>query len=405
MSRIPSSVVCALLSVAVALPAFAAPSAAIIAKVEGETREKSESELWNQVRELKDNASSALGRISAYAGYDESSIFDFVPGISSRRKERQALVSAMQVAEGQLTDSKLVRLKTLADQLQSELSRLQLRNSELVIEGKELGDETGSMISDFFLRRRKITNEIAVRDTDSRVAQLKEDRAFVMDALRKELSANGIEGGDKQIASIFATATGQEDLQLMSAFRNVRGLATLLQSHISKSEVSPQLAKEYFALHALMLAALVNIHENQLKRIEKTYIPKIKEIFASAKKNYKDADRLLKDEANKPQAAQLTKNAQTSEATMKAGRAYIDFLKAKSAKISESKDRANRVYVTVLNSFATMNVASDLLNTMAGLNQLLDDSSALSTPELIDVSNESILREFEQITGQLRVSK
>lgn len=375
--------------------ASAEPSSGIKAEVERLMGEKTTQDFWRLYGEVRSSTSKAQGQLANYGGLPETSLRDSIPYLTySRRKMRANFVGGMESASELLSQSVLVGLKVKIDEVQVHMRDLVKQQHEYELTLKQTASAKDSYGWDGW---KYSSAEKGLANNRSEQAQAKEDLNFLIFTLQSKLKGYGFKANDSQLNALLVTATAQEDMKLISSFESVRELVRLIQTELKKEPDAEQ-SREYFGMYALMIASLIQVHDQQLDKINNVYLRKLDELITAAKNNIEGASQYDQD-------AQQKRNIQTNQASIKTATAYANFLRDKAGKVQASRNNLDDTFKRVLNSYASMAVAADLIETVKNSQEAFDSfakTDPLNIPPLLDLSNAATLQEFERITQKIQ---
>ena len=98
----------------------------------------------------------------------------------------------------------------------------------------------------------------------------------------------------------------------------------------------------------------------------------------------------------------VSANIESNKLTQQTAILYIDYLQRNAALIEEENRRAQKNLATAMNTYNTVKLSSDVASLMKSGRRDFEALMKLQIPQLREFSNESIRREFERMTVELR---
>ncbi len=255
--------------------------------------------------------------------------------------------------------------------------------------------------------------EAKIRSAEDSIAQYKNDIKEIGAKLKEALSAQKIQLSSGQIEGLLYSVTGDDDIALFAVFESVKGLTLHLQK-LSKGGGSTgvgenaSVAKMYFGMHTLLLKALVSLHVEYLRRIDKEYVPALKTIVGKNKALVEDGQKKLSEFRSQQQSSaaegragieQIEWNLQALALTNRTAELYEKYLDLNRKRISESLSGLEQQYGVAEHTYLTVENSTQLANLMsrADFSKLL----TLKVPTLQRFENKEMENQFQWLTVQL----
>lgn len=235
--------------------------------------------------------------------------------------------------------------------------------------------------------------EIRQENNDKRVDEL-------VDELLAEMKKIGMKVDRDQVETLVYSVTGNDDVQLVSVFNNVKLITKELQRLTAEANENIEMAKRYYGMHTLLLRILLNLYQHYEHKIDEVYLVKIGEIIAKQQNLIEKTKTKISEEPEKYKVIYKT-NLIAQGLTIRTARMYEDYLQKNRERISRAKAGVADEYDVALNTYETVQGAHSLITLMRNANTMLDRMSELQTPELIVFQNSEMKNEFIKLSNRL----
>ncbi|WP_156891715.1 hypothetical protein [Maridesulfovibrio zosterae] len=235
--------------------------------------------------------------------------------------------------------------------------------------------------------------EIREEDNGNRVDVL-------VDELLAEMKKIGMKVDREQVETLVYSVTGNDDVELVSVFNNVKLITTELQRLTSEANENIEMAKRYYGMHTLLLRILINLYQHYEHKINDVYMVRIKDIITKENELIEKTKTKIAEEPAKYTVIYKT-NLIAQGLTIRTARMYSDYLEKNRDRIVRARQGVEDEYDVALNTYETVQGAHSLISLMRNANAMLERMSELQTPELIVFQNIEMKNEFRKLTGKL----
>lgn len=250
--------------------------------------------------------------------------------------------------------------------------------------------------------------EKRIQDINGEVEQKRQEiqqtRQQMINVLLASNTVANKENIERQVDALLYTVTGDSDIQLISAYDNLKKLTQSLEELIDKSPTDTA-RKNYFGQYALLVRALITFHNDYLNKVTMWNVRLIS-VKANAEKLIQDSRRLLRsvtgsDEASQRQTQQLNANIRMNERVINLASRYQNFLK-------QSEERVKRGLIPLYTRYEvaelTYNTFQNIIDAGAIIHEIRETANAflnLELPEMAVVMDSINLDELENLNMQM----
>lgn len=218
-----------------------------------------------------------------------------------------------------------------------------------------------------------------------------------------ELNSWGLSLSEKEAEALFSTVIGDEIIKNTIIFENVKTITKKLTELASDNQDNLEIARRYYGMYIALIDIL---HYTQLKfiqNIDDAWKPKISDIVQKSEQTISDANVAMKNtDFSTTQKEVLKANIASNTLTVEASKRYIILLDKQRRSIQTCVEGLARDKTVAINTFQTVQNASDLSNLIQLGFKLFDSLSAMQLPQIQIFENSTIRKEFEEITRRLR---
>ena len=239
---------------------------------------------------------------------------------------------------------------------------------------------------------------------ESKRNEILQTRQQMVDVLLASNTIANKENIEKQVDALLYTVTGDSDIQLISAYENLKKLTTSLEELINKSPTDAA-RKNYFGQYALLIRALIAFHQDYLGKVN-FWNSRLISVKANADRLIQDARRTLRtitgtDEASQRQALQLNANIRMNERVITLSNRYQNYLKQSEERV---KRGLNPLYTRYEVAEITYNTFQNIIDAGSIIQEIRETSSAylnLDLPEMAIAVDSINLDELENLNMQM----
>ncbi|MCK9176064.1 MAG: hypothetical protein M0O96_12415 [Desulforhopalus sp.] len=233
--------------------------------------------------------------------------------------------------------------------------------------------------------------------------RLKEDRRQLelkIDALTAAIASLGIQINRDQVETLVYSVSGDDDIQRIAVFNNIKLITVELQRLTLESRENPEMARRYYGMHTLLLRSLINFYQQCETRIDEEYLKRIGEIVTRQSELIEETRAKMAAEPEKFRATYRT-NLAAQRLTIRTAQLYGGYLRKNRERIAEAREKVNHEYMAAMNTWETVQAARDLITLMQNADTMLGRLSAVQTPELMVFENAQMKEEFRKLTETL----
>lgn len=233
--------------------------------------------------------------------------------------------------------------------------------------------------------------------------RLKEDRQQLemkIDDLTAAIASLGIQINRDQVETLVYSVSGDDDIQRIAVFNNIKLITAELQRLTLESRENPEMARRYYGMHTLLLRSLINFYQQCETRIDEEYLKRIGEIVNRQSELIEETKTKMAAEPEKFRATYRT-NLDAQRLTIRTARLYGSYLRKNSERIAEAREKVTHEYMAAMNTWETVQAARDLITLMKNADTMLGRLSAMQTPELMVFENAQMKEEFRKLTETL----
>ncbi len=233
----------------------------------------------------------------------------------------------------------------------------------------------------------------AVDENRARVETLK--RQFL-----EKISSIGISLTGDQIDTLIYSVTGDDDVEMIAVFDNIKILTDRLRELTRESRHNIETARRYYGMHVVLLKTLLFLQGTYIERIEKDHLPALEAIAGENQALMAQTEALLEDCA--PQhREQYIANLEAQRLTDKTADLYMRYLRGNQERVETSRAKILKEYQVAENTYHTVSTAYALIAVMRSADRFFNALSALQTPELLTFDNREMREEFRKLTSKM----
>jgi hypothetical protein len=348
-------------------------------------------EKWNQ---LHSELEKALELINEQRKVPDSSWIPFKTDKASIEKDIEALLDE---AISVLNVSDLSRIKGQIREAQTQIRKFQKRISRLQTQKLMAPEE----VSDWKVWKKDVADyETQIADYRKAIA----DNEARIDALKAEfiekVATTGVKLDPDQIDTLIYSITGDDDVEMISVFNNVKLLTTKLKELTRDSRENIETARRYYGMHVVLLKTLLYLQNTYIARIDSDYLPALRAIEADNAELMENTEALLADSEPRHRG-QYEANLAAQALTDKTVKLYMRYLAANRERVTASRSQIEKEYKIAENTYHTVSTAYALIEVMRNADQFFDSLSALQVPDLLTFDNREMKEEFKKLTSKM----
>ena len=220
--------------------------------------------------------------------------------------------------------------------------------------------------------------------------------ALLKDQMIQGLANNGITI-NKKLLDFMIAAGIQEDLtNNLIVLKSLKEMTESIEQQMEKEQTSHSV-KQYTAIYLVTILAYKHTHEVAIKDLTDS-CSKINTLISDAKQNISDAQNIDNWEKDKI----LLSNIKMNQRTISTAQKYKEVLINYKSRIQSSEDALKRKINVARNVYRTVNTANSLISVIKSTNTDFKNFFSFSVPELNDMYNIVMSKEFDSISEKIR---
>lgn len=258
--------------------------------------------------------------------------------------------------------------------------------------------------------------ENKIEDLKERIEKREAEIERVKGSLREELRGLGLDVNSEQVDFLLSTIVGENVVQVIVAFENVKGLTLQLEQLMVQSGENIETARRYYGMYTVLLEILDRMYHQILQDIDHKYIPQIvggknekgknlEGIVPKTEKLSRETNRLLQKDESARNREVLSANLRAQSLTLEAARLYRRYLQDQRNDLATAKKKLAPDLAAAKNTYETVKVSSELIAMMKSGQNLFDTLKRLQVPELRVFENLEMKKEFQKLTVQMKSSR
>ncbi len=246
-----------------------------------------------------------------------------------------------------------------------------------------------------------------VKDYENKIAAYTENIAEKEQAidelkarLQEQFSKQGIILDSEQLDTLISSVTGDDDIEIISVFNNIKAITAKLQDLTDESGENIESARRYYGMHALLLKILINLQQAYTDRVDHRYMPELAGIEKDNRWLMKKTRSLLSN--SEPQHKKIYQaNLDAQQLTDKTVLLYRQYLEKNKTRMNRSREKIFKEYQAAENTYMTVSTAYALIAMMQDADNLYNSITELQIPDLLTFDNKAIKAEFKKLSGRI----
>lgn len=252
-----------------------------------------------------------------------------------------------------------------------------------------------------------------IEDQKKRIAEYETRMQTVKQSIRKELQALGLDVSSEQVDFLLSTIVGDNVIQVIVAFNNVKALTVQLEQLMVQSGENVESARRYYGMYTVLLEILDHVYGQVLQDIERKYLPQIaggkneqgknvEGIVPKTQRLLKETGELIRKDSSPKNQEIFAANIRAQTLTLEAAKLYITYLEKQRSDLDLARKKLAPDLAAANNTYETVKVSSELVAMMKSGQSLFDTLKTIQVPELRVFENLEMKKEFEKLTVQLK---
>ena len=222
----------------------------------------------------------------------------------------------------------------------------------------------------------------------------------LIEKLQQQFSNEGIKLESEQLDTLIYSVTGDDDIEIISVFNNIKVITAKLKELTSASGENIDSAKRYYGMHTLLIKVLLNLQQRYINRVNDHYQPELSAIEKNNRQLMQKTRSLIATSGidhKKLYAA----NLDAQQLTEKTVQLYRRYLNKNKDRMVASRKKIYKEYQVAENTYLTVSTAYILVTMMRDAYNLYNSISQLQVPDLLTFDNSAMKVEFKKITGKM----
>ena len=253
-------------------------------------------------------------------------------------------------------------------------------------------------VNPFELSKEALDERIEAEEKE--IASQEETLIQLKKKFAEELAAIGGVVDEDGVESLLSSVSGDDIVSMAVVFENIKNVTAQLQNLTQQSGEALDVSKRYYGMYVVMVHVMDRIQKSFVLDVREKHIPKLKNFSKQADENIAQARSIIELKGGDP--VLLSANIESNKLTQATATLYIDYLQRNAALIEAENRRAQKNLATAMNTYNTVKLSSDVASLMKSGRRDFDALMKLQIPPLREFSNDSIRREFERMTIELR---
>ncbi|TWU06079.1 hypothetical protein [Stieleria varia] len=243
----------------------------------------------------------------------------------------------------------------------------------------------------------------AIKNEKAEIESQEELLVQLKKTFASELSKIGVKVDEAGLDSLLSSVSGDDIVTMAVVFDNIKLVTTQLQELTESSGEALDVSKRYYGMYVVMIHVMDRIQKTFVRDVLDNHIPRLKEYEEKAQQNIAQAEALIK--VNGGDSELLQANIASNRITRETAQLYAKYLKENAEQIAKENKLAQKNLATAMNTYDTVKLSSDVATLMKTGRRDFETLMRLQVPSLREFDNETIRKEFEKMTGQLRASR
>ena len=218
--------------------------------------------------------------------------------------------------------------------------------------------------------------------------------------LRKRFADQGIVITPEQIDTLVNSVTGDDDIEIISVFDNIKAITARLKDMTAESGENIDTARRYYGMHTLLLKILLNLQQRYVDRVRNEYLPELNKIDEN-NDWLMDKTRTLLSASDARYTKVYRANLDSQEITRQTVALYRQYLEKNRDRMTRSREQIFKEYQAAENTYMTVSAAHTVIAMMRDADNLYNAVNDLQVPDLLVFENKDMKAEFAKLTGRL----
>ncbi len=220
-----------------------------------------------------------------------------------------------------------------------------------------------------------------------------------------KLKERGVNLSKEQLEFLLESAEGEDIASIMACADMIKQMYGRMSVQLQECAPSPELSKTYAGFHMMCCRLYFEAILKLLRKIEKSYLPKISSIQNQSTKYIEKAEEKLQHpRLTEFQKIALENNIVINKQVLEVSKFYVKHLNHRARDLLDLRDKAKLNYEVSLNTFLTLKAGAGLASIMQSSEKDLSLIFNFESPPITTVYDISFGDQFTSVTKQLKGS-
>ncbi len=242
--------------------------------------------------------------------------------------------------------------------------------------------------------------EEEIEEIREAIAENKRNIEQLKAALLKKINAIGIELDAEQMDTLIFSVTGDDDIEIISVFNNIKIITQKLKDLSVSSGEQIETARRYYGMHTVLLKILLYLQGRYVEKVDREYVPMLAGIEEENRQLMQQTQSLLQGSQSAHRNL-YEANLDAQRLTDRTVTLYRRYLENNKKRMIRSKDQIVREYQIAENTYQTVSTAHNLIALMRDADTLFNSLNELQIPDLIRFDNSEMKEEFKKLSSKM----
>ncbi|TCZ64034.1 coiled-coil domain-containing protein [Roseicella aquatilis] len=220
------------------------------------------------------------------------------------------------------------------------------------------------------------------------------------DGLRAAFREASVPLTEEQLEALALLPGGDDDIGLIACVTSLREVMHALEA-LLPDRSDPEAAVRYYGYAVLFLETLLAVQERVVARIRQEHVPAIQSRLAQTRALLRETARLRAGERDAGRRALLDANEAAQRTALAAIEIAQDRFRQKLQRLAQAVQRTRADLAVARNTHKTVRVTQDLARTLRRTDQLFDELTKLSLPDVLPFAGDEIRAELLRMSGRV----
>lgn len=226
------------------------------------------------------------------------------------------------------------------------------------------------------------------------------DLALARDGLRAAFRDAAVPLSPEQLEALAVLPGGDDDIGLIASVVSLREVMRALEA-LLRDRADPEAAVRYYGYAVLFLETLLTVQERVVARIREEHVPALQSRHAETRALLRETVRLRSAERDPGRRALLDANESAQRVALEALGIAQERFRQKLQRLAQAVQRTRADLAVARNTHQTVRVTQDLARTLRRTDQLFDELTKLSLPEVLPFAGDEIRAELLRLSGRV----